>query len=66
MHIPKPLIIVGTVILLGAWFLLDSGRSAFEKMVILSAVVFAYVAYPLVTGASIDEIMLPFIDLFQN
>lgn len=59
-------IIILGVLLLGTWFLLDEGKTFWEKLAIVFAVTFAYVAFRLITGATIAQILSPFTEAFSH
>ncbi len=56
---PKQLIIIGCLLAMGAWFLLGEKRSFFEKLLLLSAMIFVYVVYRILSGATPHEIIAP-------
>ncbi len=56
---PKNLIIIGVLLLLGSWFVLGEKKSFWEKLAVVLAVVFVYVAYRLMSGATFEEIIAP-------
>ena len=58
-NMPNELIIIATVLLLGSWFLLGESKSFLEKLAIVFAILFTYVAYRLMSGATIHDIISP-------
>ncbi|MDP2654137.1 MAG: hypothetical protein Q8Q08_08915 [Candidatus Omnitrophota bacterium] len=56
---PRELIFVLIMMLLGAWFLIDEKRSVVEKIFIVAAVLAIYISYRLMTGSSFDDIIAP-------
>jgi hypothetical protein len=56
---PNELIIIAVVLLLGSWFLLGESKSFLEKLAIVFAILFTYVAYRLMSGASVQDIISP-------
>ena len=56
---PKNLIIIGVLLLLGSWFVLGEKKSFWEKLAVVLAVVFVYVAYQLMSGSTFEEIIAP-------
>jgi hypothetical protein len=56
----KKMILMLTILILGAWFLMGGKRSAGEKLGLLLFLVIVYFAFRFVTGATIDEILAPF------
>ena len=55
----KALIIIGAILTLGAWFLLGERKSFMEKLFIVFVVIFIYVVYRLMSGATMNEILAP-------
>ena len=56
---PKKLLILLVVLILGSWFLVDEKRSFVEKLMTILTVIALYVAVRLMTGATIYEILAP-------
>ena len=59
MPIPKPIIIIGIILLLGSWLLLGEKKSFMEKLALILGIVAIYVAYRLMSGATMEEILAP-------
>lgn len=59
--IPRPMMLIGIVVLLWAWFLLVERQSFLEKIGIMTGLMFIYVAFRLITGANVDQILAPFL-----
>ena len=55
----KQLIIIGILLTLGAWFLLGEKRSVFEKISLIIVIIFVYVAYRLMSGSTLQQILQP-------
>ncbi|MCD4726996.1 MAG: hypothetical protein K8R46_05010, partial [Pirellulales bacterium] len=64
-NMPSELVIIGIVILLGAWLLLGERKSFLEKISMVFALLFIYVAYRLLNGASLDEILSSFVNALK-
>ncbi len=62
---PSELVIIGFVLLLGSWFVLGEKKSFLEKLAIIFALIFSYVAFRLLNGASMNEILSSFVNAFQ-
>ena len=58
---PSEIIIILGVLLLGSWFLIGEQKSFAEKLAIVFAITFIYAAYRLMSGATIHEILSPFV-----
>ena len=57
----KQLIIILSLLALGAWLLLGEKRSALEKILLLSVLIFIYVVYRILGGATPHDIIAPLI-----
>lgn len=60
MYIPQGLLVIIIILILGSWFLLGEKKSFLEKLSMLIAALFVYVAYRIMTGSTMDEIIAPF------
>ena len=56
---PKQLIIIVAILLLGSWFVLGEKKSFGEKLAIVFGIIAIYVAYRLMGGATFQEILAP-------
>lgn len=56
---PRKLIILGVILLLGSWFLLGDRKTAWEKLLFLFTIVFVYMAWRLLIGDTFPEIIAP-------
>ena len=63
--IPRPMIILGIILLLASWFLLVERQNFWEKIGIIVGIVVIYVSFRLMTGSNVDQILLPFIQFFR-
>ncbi len=63
--IPRPMIILGIILLLASWFLLIERQNFWEKIGIIFGVAFIYVSFRLMTGSNMDQVLLPFIQFFK-
>ena len=63
---PSEILIILGVLLLGVWFLLDESKTFGEKLIIVFAMTFIYVAFRLLTGTTVDQILSPFINAFSQ
>jgi len=62
---PSELIIIGIVLLFGTWLLLGERKSILEKISMVFALLFIYVAYRLLSGASLNEILSSFVNALK-
>jgi len=63
--IPRPLIILGIVLLLASWFLLVERQNFWEKIGLIIGITFIYVSFRLMTGSNVAEILLPIIQFIK-
>jgi len=56
---PRELIVIAVVLILGSWFLLGESRSFAEKLMLLFGVIGIYVALRLMGGATFQDIIAP-------
>ena len=59
---PKKLLFMLIGLILGTWFLMGEKKSVGEKISLLIFLIAVYVAFRLLTGATLDEIMAPLLD----
>jgi|WetSurSiteA1Bulk_404760.scaffolds.fasta_scaffold594378_2 hypothetical protein len=57
---PPQLLIISVILILGAWFLLGEKRSFLEKLILLLGLLFVYIAYRLMSGATPQDLLIPF------
>ena len=62
---PRELVILGIALLIGAWFVLDQ-RSLGEKFGLILLVLFIYVGYQFLGGASLSDILNSFGQILVN
>ena len=55
---PQELIVLGSIMLFGAWFVIDQ-RSLKDKMIFLLLLLFLYVGYQWLSGRTLSEIFSP-------
>lgn len=59
MEIPKSMIVIGVILLLGSWFLLGEKKSFLEKLLLLAGILAVYASYRLMSGATMEQILAP-------
>lgn len=66
MYIPRPLVLIGIILLLGSWFVLvDRDRqSTSEKIFLILAVVAIFATYRVMIGVPVSDIFTPIIKFF--
>lgn len=66
MDIPRPLVFIGIILLLGSWFVLvDRDRqSTREKIFLILAVVAIFATYRVMIGVPVNDIFTPIIKFF--
>lgn len=57
----RTLIYIGVALLVGSWFVLVERPSFFEKIMIIAVVAGLYVGFRFMTGATLGEIIAPFL-----
>ena len=63
--IPRPMIVLGIVLLLASWFLLVERQNFWEKIGIIIGITVIYVSFRFMTGSNLDEILLPIIQFVK-
>ena len=60
-NMPSEIIIILAVLLLGSWFLIGETKTFWEKLGIVLVLAAIYVGYRLITGATLADLLTPFI-----
>jgi hypothetical protein len=66
MYIPRPLVLIGIILLLGSWFVLvDRDRqSTREKIFLILAIIAIFATYRVMVGVPVNAIFTPIIKFF--
>lgn len=64
--VPKPMIIIGIVLLLGSWFLLVERQSFWEKIMIIAVIAVIYFSFQIMTGSTFEQAFAPIKYLFSR
>ena len=63
---PKKIIVIGIILLLGSWLVIGEKRSPLEKIGLLLGVIAAYVGFRVLSGASLEQALAPLVFLFTE